>query len=104
MQSIDNQTVVKMLIFALFPTKNFFVENFASTMLNRNVKNARIVTKGKDLLSEKKGKSIISRCFKGAAPLGRFPSYLCPGRHPLPLWGGLGWGSPLPLWGGLGWG
>jgi len=39
LQQIDNQQVVKLLIFALFPAKNFLVENNAKEMLKRSVKN-----------------------------------------------------------------
>ena len=38
MQHAGYQHVAFLLIFALFPAKNFFVENNAKEMLNRNVK------------------------------------------------------------------
>ena len=40
MQHAGYQHVAFLLIFALFPAKNFFVENNAKEMLNRNVKMA----------------------------------------------------------------
>ena len=43
MQHFDSQRVAKSLIFALFPAKKFFVENFARRMLNRRVKMSRNV-------------------------------------------------------------
>ena len=61
-------------------------------MLNRNVKNARIVIKGMGfVIGEKRAKALSLGVLKVLPRWGFFPVTFVPAGT-LPLWGGLGWG------------